>query len=269
MDVDEERRRKIEEGRRRLEKLRSKKESEKNAVHAAKKPLPSPFASAARKPPPEFKLPEIGRKPSSVTPREGAANKENVPGRRAQPESKEEEKKMKQTPPPQHDEVTKDQQLVRDMLGSAGDFSDPKTIDAEIQKLRDLDRSYDRSYTPQLPAKAHRESEASAQQQQNNKTPPDPQPAGTMAHAHAGPTSASEPAQAQPQEPATRMQEGPAINTPAVASTLLIVQESSAPPGYLSPSKLTGAASRGVHFGTGADYPKSRTVSFVALVTEI
>ena len=77
MDVDGERQRKIEEGRRRLEKMRRKKDDEKHcSVHVAKKPLPSPFATTVK----PFKLPETNR---SKSPREMhaplvAANKENV-----------------------------------------------------------------------------------------------------------------------------------------------------------------------------------------------
>jgi hypothetical protein len=77
MDADGERQRKIEEGRRRLEKMRRKKDDEKHcAVHVAKKPLPSPFATTVK----PFKLPETNR---SKSPREMhaplvAANKENV-----------------------------------------------------------------------------------------------------------------------------------------------------------------------------------------------
>ena len=47
MDLDETRRLRIAEGRRRLDRLRQKeRESAKNCVHAAERPLPSPFASA-------------------------------------------------------------------------------------------------------------------------------------------------------------------------------------------------------------------------------
>jgi len=245
MEENEARRRKIEEGRRRLEKLRNKKESDKNAVHAAKKPLPSPFATAARKMP-EFKPPEASRKSAVATPRDGAANKENLPAALAKPEEDDREKKELKK-----QDVTKEQQLVRDMLGAAGDLSDPKKIDAEIQKLRDLDRSYDRNYTPHQTIQA---SEKSQQLQPEVES----QPAEITAHEHAAPVATSvstTPRTAQTQVPANRRQEGPPpLDTRAAATTPLTAQESVVPEAYLSPTKLIGA-SRGVHFGTGCRLP--------------
>ena len=58
MDEDVARRRKIEEGRRRLERIKAKKDGDKPDVPLAKKPLPSPFAVAVRKPLPEFDSPQ-------------------------------------------------------------------------------------------------------------------------------------------------------------------------------------------------------------------
>ena len=124
MDEDVARRRKIEEGRRRLERIKAKKDGDKPDVHLAKKPLPSPFAVAVRKPLPEFKVPE-GR---SKAQRPVQGNKENEPGDQADA--------------PERWPAIPQQDSDADKVGG------PKTLDDAIDGLRELDRSY----TPQVAA---------------------------------------------------------------------------------------------------------------------
>ena len=124
MDEDVARRRKIEEGRRRLERIKAKKDGDKPDVHLAKKPLPSPFAVAVRKPLPEFKVPE-GR---SKAQRAVQGNKENEPGEQADA--------------PERCPAIPQQDSDADKVGG------PKTLDDAIDGLRELDRSY----TPQVAA---------------------------------------------------------------------------------------------------------------------
>ena len=126
MDEDVARRRKIEEGRRRLERIKAKKDGDKADVHLAKKPLPSPFAVAVRKPLPEFKVPE-GR---SKAQRPVQGNKENEPGEQADA--------------PERWPAIPQQDSDADKVGEGG----PKTLDDAIDGLRELDRSY----TPQVAA---------------------------------------------------------------------------------------------------------------------
>ena len=124
MDEDVARRRKIEEGRRRLERIKAKKDGDKPDVPLAKKPLPSPFAVAVRKPLPEFKVPE-GR---SKAQRPVQGNKENEPGEQADA--------------PERWPAIPQQDSDADKVGG------PKTLDDAIDGLRELDRSY----TPQVAA---------------------------------------------------------------------------------------------------------------------
>lgn len=276
MDVEEERRCKIEEGRRRLEKLKAKKENDKNAVHAAKKPLPSPFAATARKPFPEFKLPESGRKSSQATPREViadkgvAANKENV---HVKSDTKQQQQRQKEN----------DDEVVGELLASGRDMSDAKNaVEDQISRLRELDKSYTqpphrdpvKSYSqPPHPVRVTHSLRTATLQQQQQQTEQQHQQKpddAKLPEKEASEQISPEPAQSQEQErekstgsvvpaPTHAHEQVPAnstgimVNAPmpgAPTEYLSPSKLSSAPTGYLSASKMTGAPTA-IHFGTG------------------
>ena len=263
MDAEEERRRKIEEGRRRLEKLKAKKESDKNAVHAAKKPLPSPFAAAARKPFPEFKLPQTCRKSSAGTPREliadkgvavskesavkevVAANKENV-----------HVKGDTQTPPQQQQQQQQQKNDYDSGVGVllASDMQDAKAVEDQISRLRELDKSYtqpphrDPAAKKLPPAIYTLEQQQQQQQQQLQQQTPD---GAKLPDKKASQQILPEPAQLHEQEPAKGSSIVVNAQVPAAPTGYLSPSKlTGAPTGYLSPSKKTGAP-HSIHFGTG------------------
>lgn len=264
-DAYEERQLKIEEGRRRLEKLRSKKQ---HAVQAGSRALPSPFATTARKPPPEFKGPEAGRKSSNAR---GEGGTEVVEAGPARPEEQNQ-------PQPQQDAGgERTPQSERRPTLDTVDLKDPKSIDDQIQRLRELDRSF----TPPLKV-----GKSLAQPQPAGIEPPqEPSPrsskgAQTLQAEEAGPTQAAPaaPNVAELQEPSashtrpaapptehlneqapqslapSQLRQAPeappAIVTPTAPGHVIGAHErTGVPPGYIS-STLTGAP-RGAYFGTG------------------
>ena len=259
MDEEEERRRKVEEGRRRLEKLRSKKQQ--TAVHAASRPLPSPFATAAtRKPPPQFKLPETGRKSSEATPREVVSNKENLPHRCDTLEDSQERQQ------PGAGCLGKGQD--KHELTLDGNTTDPKTLDDQIQRLRELDRSFtahQRTHSNFSAAENHSqqrhvvETPLNKQDLTQSETPILPTlPVHAVNASDQGKTSqpseSSVPPVSSPLQPSPPQTELPADKNAApfehFASASSVPEAAGVPPGYLSPTKLAGAP-RSVHFGTG------------------
>ena len=261
MDAYEERQLKIEEGRRRLEKLRSKKQ---HAVQAGSRALPSPFATAARKPPPEFKAPEAGRKSSQ------AGKVAEVAGP-ARPEERNQ-------PQPQQDAGgERTPQSERGPTIDALDLKDPKAVDDQIQRLRELDRSFTpplkvgKSLVQPQPAGLEPPHAPSSRSLNGAQTLPAEEAAPTQA-APAAPNVAELP---EPSAPYTRPTAPPTehlherapqslapsqprqapeaptgIVTPTARGNVIGAQErTGVPPGYIS-STLAGAP-RGAYFGTG------------------
>ena len=262
MDADEERKRKIEEGRRRLEKLRSKKQ---NAVHTASRPLPSPFATAARKPPAGFNLSETGRKSSQATPRPAVSGGAE-PVRAAAPRPEH------QKPPlPQHDAGGEHPPPAeRAAVLAMADLKDPKAVDDHIQRLRELDKSF----TPpvragkslaQPPAGVEPSQEVSvgqsalsflAEEEAPTQTapaaphavePPEPRAAHDTAPSAARDHEPAPQSVARPEQP----DPAPAAGTEVPSATLApsapdVAIGAGVPSGYISTAR-TGAP----HFGTG------------------
>jgi len=214
---DEARQRKIEEGRRRLEKLRS---SKRDGVkpQAAAKPLPSPFAMANRKLP-EFRLPVSQ---AVRTPRQSATQENPRDGAAEFP-----------------------------IASKAEKVPDTKEIEDDIQRLRELDRSY----TPHATAKVLAQTPAVAPAQGLRASTEDARSGGSVPEkVHLDAPAPQEPAEADLAALTVAAADGDLERAANVGLRDAADESSSAP--------QTGV---GANFGTGREGQLQAAAAFAAI----